>query len=183
MAYKNKVILNPKTRNEIRFLQTAKDTGGKLLEMESTYFAHSKEPPAHYHPYQGEDFTVLSGEISIRINGKTNILKQGESIHIPANTIHSMWNNSENKTIVNWKVQPAMNTENMLENLIGLAKDNKTNDAGVPSLLQTVLIGNKFSDVFRLANPPYIIQKILFTLLSPFSIVSGHKSVYLKYID
>jgi quercetin dioxygenase-like cupin family protein len=183
MAYKNKVILNPKTRNEIRFLQTGKDTAGKLLEMESTYFSRSKEPPPHYHPYQEEDFTVLSGEISIRTNGKTNILKQGESIHIPANTVHSMWNNSEDKTIVNWKVQPAMNTENMLETLIGLAKDGKTNDAGVPSLLQTVLIGNKFSDVMRLAKPSFILQKIIFTLLTPLSIALGYRATYSKYID
>ena len=155
MAFKNKIILNPKTRNEIKFLQTSKDTDGKLLEMESTYFSHSKEPPPHYHPYQEEDFTVLSGEISIRINGRINILKQRESIHIPANTVHSMWNNSDNKTIVNWKVRPAMETEIMLETLIGLAKDGKTNEAGVPGLLQISLTANKYSNVLRLSKPPF----------------------------
>jgi quercetin dioxygenase-like cupin family protein len=183
MAFKNKIILNPKTRNEIKFLQTSKDSDGKILEMESTYFANSKEPPPHYHPYQEEDFTILSGGISMRINGRINILKQGESIHIPANTVHSMWNNSDNKTIVNWKVRPAMETEFMLETLIGLAKDGKTNEEGVPELLQISLTANKFSNVLRLDNPPFILQKIIFTLLSPLSIALGYRATYSKYID
>lgn len=52
MAYQNKIIRNPRTRQDIRFLQTAKDTDGKVLEMEANYNSHSKEPAAHYHPYQ-----------------------------------------------------------------------------------------------------------------------------------
>jgi len=42
MAFKNKIILNPKTRNEIKFLQTSKDSDGKILEMESTYLQTQK---------------------------------------------------------------------------------------------------------------------------------------------
>jgi len=183
MAYKNKIILNPKTRNEIRFLQTAKDTNGKLLEMESTYLSHTKEPPAHYHPMQTEDFTVIAGELWIRINGEVKTLRQGDTINIKPNVIHSMWNNSDNKTVVNWKVRPAMNTEFMLETLLGLAKDNKTNEDGVPGILQAVSTANKFTDVFRLAKPPFAVQKIIFSLLLPISIASGVKPTYSEYID
>ena len=183
MAYKNKVILNPKTRNEIRFLQTSKDTDGKILEMESTYFSHSKEPPPHYHPYQTEDFSVLLGELSIRINGEIKILQQGESINIQPNVAHSMWNNSNNKTVVNWKVRPAMETEFMLETLMGLAKDGKTNEAGVPGIFQISLTANKFSNVLRLTKPPFIVQKIIFTLITPVAYILGYKPTYSKYID
>ncbi len=183
MAYKNKVILNPKTRNEIKFLQTSKDTDGKLLEMESTYFAHSKEPPTHYHPCQIEDFTVLSGELSIRINGEIKTLKQGEAINVQPNVAHSMWNNSNNKTVVNWKVRPAMETEFMLETLLGLAKDGKTNEEGVPGLLQISLTANKYSNVLRLSKPPLILQKIIFTLITPVAYLLGYRPSYSKYID
>ena len=61
MAFKNKVIRNPQTKQDIKFLQTSSDTDGKLLEMESTYHAFSKEPAPHYHPFQAEDFTVNFG--------------------------------------------------------------------------------------------------------------------------
>jgi quercetin dioxygenase-like cupin family protein len=183
MAYKNKVIRNPVTRQEIKFLQTASDTGGKLLEMESTYFAHSTEPPSHYHAYQFEDFTVLEGEISARINGEIKTFKAGEHIHFPANTVHSMWNSSNQKSVVNWKIQPAMNTEHLLETGMGLANDGKVNDKGLPNILQVALMMNKFSDVFRLAKPPLAIQKIVFGVLSPIALLLGYRSSYKKYLD
>lgn len=183
MAYKNKTICNPKTRQDIKFLQTGKDTDGKLLEMEATYNEHSKEPTAHYHPYQVEDFTVLLGELTVRIDGQLKVLKQGDKLNIPINKGHSMWNNSDNKTVVNWKVQPAMDTENLLETATGLANDGKTNDDGMPNILQVALMANKYADVFRLSIPPFVAQKILFIILTPFAYMFGHKPTYKKYLD
>lgn len=61
MAFKNKIIRNAKTGQEIRFLLTGKDTQGKLLEMEATYAEHSEEPVGHYLPFQTEAFTIISG--------------------------------------------------------------------------------------------------------------------------
>lgn len=140
MAYINKQISNPETGQDIKFLQTAKSTQGKILEMEATYNAHSKEPAPHYHPSQNEEFTVISGELSVKIDGKLLTLKQGDRLHIPPNKVHSMWNNTDGKTIVNWKVLPAMNTEYLLETSTGLASDGKTRN-GKPSILQIALNG------------------------------------------
>ena len=183
MAIKNKILRNPKTKQEIRFLQTHKDTGGQLLEMEATFNAHSKEPAPHYHPYQEEDFTVLSGELNVRMDGKIIVFKKGDTLHVPKNTVHSMWNDSDDKTVINWKVQPAMNTENLFETATGLALDGKTNDDGMPNILQVALMANKYEDVFRLAKPPFVIQKMVFVLLTPFAYLFGYRPGYQKYLD
>ena len=183
MAYKGKQISNHKTGQDIKFLQTAKDTGGKLLEMEATYNTHSKEPAAHYHPLQAEDFTVLSGQLTVRIDGQLKVLKQGNTIHIPAGKVHAMWNNTNTTTIVNWKVQPALDTENLLETATGLVMDGKTNDNGMPNIFQLALMANKYTDVFRLAKPAFIVQKILFYILTPFAYLLGYKPTYKKYLD
>lgn len=183
MAIKNKVISNPITRQEIRFLKTGNDTGGQLLEMESTYFMHSIEPPAHYHPHQAEDFTVLSGEITVRIDGQLKILKPGDTLHVPKNKVHSMWNNTDGKTVLNWKVQPAMETEHFLETAMGLALDGKTSETGMPGILQVALMSNKYASVFRLAKPPYIMLKVLFIILTPFAYLFGYRPTYKKYLD
>ena len=183
MAFKNKQISNPKTGQDIKFLQTAKDTDGKILEMEATYNSHSKEPAAHYHPFQVEDFTVLSGQLTVRMDEHLKVLKQGDTLHIPINKVHSMWNDTDEKTIVNWKVQPAMDTDNLLETATGLAIDGKTNNDGMPNILQVALMANKYSDVFRLANPPFAVQKILFIILTPFSYLFGYRPTYKKYLD
>ena len=183
MAFKNKTIRNLKTGQEIRFLQTGKDTAGKLLEMEVTYNEHSKEPAAHYHPYQAEDFTVVSGELTVRMDGQLKILSQGDTLHIPMNKVHSMWNHSGNKTVVNWKVQPAMNTEHLLETATGLANDSKTNDDGMPNILQIALMANKYADVFRLSKPQFAVQKIAFIILTPVAYLLGYKPTRKKYLD
>lgn len=183
MAYKNKIIINPITKQEIRFLQTVNETNGQLLEMESTFNAYSKEPAPHYHPFQKEDFNVLSGELTVRMDGKVIVLKKGDTLHIPQNKVHSMWNNTNRKTVVNWKVQPALNTENLFEMATGLANDGKTNKDGMPNILQVALMANNYDSVFRLSKPPFIIQKLLFILLTPFAYLVGYRPSYQKYLD
>lgn len=183
MAYKGKIISNKKTGQQISFLQTADDTGGELLEMESLFQPSSIEPVPHYHPYQEEYFTVLEGEISVRINGQLQVLKKGDKLHLKKKQVHSMWNHSENIARVNWKVMPALDTEYFFENGIGIANEKKTNGQGMPGLLQIVLLANKFSNVYRVAKPRYTIQKILFTALTPFSYLAGYRSCYKEFVD
>ena len=183
MAYKNKIIFNSKIGQEILFLQTAKDTGGTLLEMQSTYYSISKEPPQHYHPFQDEYFRILEGELTVRINGEVINLQAGEGLHIPAKTAHSMWNHSQQKTVVHWKVWPALNTEYFLENAAGVAEDHKTSSSGMPSLLQVAIMVNKYHSVFRLAKPSYARQKLFFWALIPFSYIMGYRGSYKKYMN
>lgn len=183
MAYPNKTIRNPKNGSSITFLQTAKDTGGQLLEMESTYDPHSKEPPPHYHPFQEENFTVLSGALTARIDGYLLILKKGDTLHIPKGKVHSMWNHSDVPATVNWRVQPALDTEYFFETTMGLAADGKTDGQGRPSLLQMALLANRYSHVFRLARPSGLVQKIVFGLLTPVAYLVGYRARYQKYLD
>jgi quercetin dioxygenase-like cupin family protein len=183
MAYKNKTITNSKNGMSIRFLQTAADTGGKLLEMQASYHPHSTEPPPHYHPYQDEVYTILQGEFSSRINGEVKVLKKGDTLSIPHNTIHSAWNHTGDVTVINWRVEPALNTEHFLETATGLANDHKTDEKGMPSFLQRVAMGNTFSDAFRLSSPPFMVLKTIFVLLGPVAGLLGYKGIYEKYID
>lgn len=183
MAYKNKTITNPKTGQTIKFIQTAKDTGGRLLEMESKFKANSTEPPLHYHPRQEEDFSLITGELTVKINGVVKTYTAGDKFHVPKNTPHSMWNASDSPAILNWKVTPALNTEYFFENSIGLAHDGKTNERGMPSFLQVALLANEYSNIVRFSKPPFIIQKIVFSLLAPFAWLAGYRATYKKYLN
>lgn len=183
MAFRNKTIFNKKTGQGIKFLQTGRDTEGKLLEMEAIFNAHSKEPAPHYHPRQEEFFTVISGELTVKIDGQIKVLQAGDTLYIPVNKVHSMWNNSPRSAVVNWKVSPALNTDQFLETAIGLANHGKTNEDGMPNILQVALLANKYHGVFRLAKPSFAVQKVVFTLLTPFAYVLGYRSSYKTYID
>jgi quercetin dioxygenase-like cupin family protein len=183
MAYKNKQISNPKTGQSIRFIQTARDTKGELLEMETSFAPGSKEPLAHYHPNQAEHFTVLQGQLNVKMNGTTKVYAEGDEFDVPKNTVHAMWNNADSVAVVNWKVTPALNTENFFEISMGLAMEGKTNEAGMPPFLQLAMIASKYDSIFRLAKPPYLIQKLLFAVLSPIGYLKGYRSSYKKYVD
>jgi quercetin dioxygenase-like cupin family protein len=183
MAYKNKIIRNEKTGQDILFLKTGKDTNGTLLEMEAIFNPHSKEPIAHYHPIQQEDFKVLAGQLTVRINDQLKVLYAGDRLHVAPNAVHAMWNNSDEKTIVNWQVRPAINSEHFFETMAGLAADDKTDANGKPALLQAALTVSQFSNVFRMAKPSYTVQKIVFKMLKPFAYIAGYKPVYKQYLD
>jgi len=183
MAYQGKTMLNSKTGIETRFIQTSKDTGGQLLEMETAYPAHSPEPPPHYHPFQEEDFVVLSGEMTVRLDGQLRILQQGDTLHIPKNQVHSMWNHTDNKAVVNWKVRPALDSEYLFETATGLANAGKTSAGGTPNILQSALLMNRFAREFRLAKPPYPVQRVLFGLLAPLGRLLGMRGWYGEFVD
>ncbi|GAB4013369.1 cupin domain-containing protein [Spirosoma sp. KCTC 42546] len=183
MAYANKTIRNTLTGQVIRFIKTGKDTAGELLEMEAWYEGQSIEPAPHYHPHQAEDFTILSGELTTKINGQLKTLRAGDKLHIPKNTVHSMWNQSGEKTIVKWQVQPALDTEYFFETATGLANDGKTNALGMPNFLQGLLLINRFSSVYRLTKPKFFVQKIAFLVLAPVAYLLGYRPTYTKYLD
>ncbi len=183
MAYKGKVINNTKTGQQITFIQTSDDTGGELLEMESLFQPHSTEPVPHFHPFQEEYFAILEGEINVRLNGQLKILKQGDQLYLKKGQVHSMWNHSSQKARVNWKVIPASDTEYFFENGIGIANHKKTNEQGMPGLLQLALLAKRFSHVYRIAKPPFVIQKIIFSILTPISYLAGYRSCYKEFVD
>ena len=93
-----------------------------------------------------------------------------------------MWNNSGSVSVINWKIQPALDTEYFLETVTGLAADKKRRRR-IRSLLQRALMANKYSGVFRLSKPPFFIQKFLFIALTPFAWLAGYRASYKRYFD
>src|SRR4051794_28724173 len=61
MAYAGQTIANPVSGERITFMQTARDTGGELLEFELKLTPDGHVPGAHVHPEQEERFHVLVG--------------------------------------------------------------------------------------------------------------------------
>lgn len=46
--------------------------------------------PAHYHKTHAETFYIVSGQVDWTVGGKTQRLKAGDLVHIPAYTVHSV---------------------------------------------------------------------------------------------
>lgn len=86
------------------------------------------------------------------MSGQLKILKRGDTLHITSNVVHSMWNRTDSKAVVNWQVRPAMDTEHLLEMVTGLANDGKTNEKGLPNPWQKVLLPTNTPTYFGWQN-------------------------------
>jgi quercetin dioxygenase-like cupin family protein len=177
------IINNPVTGQQLTFLQTSATTNGQLLEMESRFRAHSKEPVPHYHPIQQENFKVLQGQIKVRINNEVKTLNAGDELFIAPKVVHSMWNGGNDEAVVNWKIEPALQSEQLFRTAFGLANDGKTNPDGAPDLLQASLLVSHHFNEYRLAKPPFVVQRIVFGVLKPIARLMGYKAVYDQYLS
>lgn len=178
MARKGEILENPVTGQRIIFRNTSADTDGALLEVESVYTKPTPaRPPVHYHPGQEERFEVLAGELHVLIGGEGSTLGEGETLLISPGTTHSMWAESEGVR-VNWQTRPALKTEAFFETISGISRDAKTGAKGAPNLLQAAVIAQAYADEFRLARPPWPVQRVLFAVLAPLGRLLGYRAGY-----
>jgi len=66
----------------------------------------AKEPPGYRSEpvsHAGEEmFYMIAGEITVEIEGETEILRQGDSIHFDSTRVHSVWNHGTEDASVLW---------------------------------------------------------------------------------
>jgi quercetin dioxygenase-like cupin family protein len=165
------------------FRETSGSTDGELLEVQVTYPPRSSLPPVHSHPSQEETFQIQSGLIRALFNGKEHVYHKGDVFVVPPGTHHQMHSNGEEPSTYIWQTRPAMKTEVFFETIWDLAQDGKANRGGVARLLQMIVIGQEYRDVFRLAKPPDIIQRILFAILAPIGKLAGYRGSCPKNSD
>jgi len=118
------------------------------LELEATYAGGGSPPPAHFHPGQDERFEVLAGSVRARVGDREISLVSGETLEIPREQVHQMWNEAQEPAVVNWRTTPAGRTLEWFREIAALMRGEGRAEP------ETLLAD--YSDVFRLAaaDPP-----------------------------
>ena len=184
MAKSGQTIENPLTRERIVFRKTARDTGGALLEADIFVGPGGFVAAEHVHPQQEERLIVQAGSVRFRLAGREQVYSAGETIVVPPGTPHQWWQHGDQELHVVVEFRPALNFEEFLETIFGLARDGKTNATGGPrNLLQAAaLLGGPFKGVIYLAQPPIPVQRFLFAVLEPIGHLAGYRAVYPEYL-
>jgi quercetin dioxygenase-like cupin family protein len=174
MAKAGDEIFNPRTGQRMVFLKTAAETNGELLQIECFHAPSGPKEPEHVHPQQESRFEVLGGTVNFSIQGKEQTLKAGEALTIPADIPHYFWNGADEEAHYIQEFRPALRIDAFFELLFGLAQDGKLDHRGMPGFLDVAAFVPVFSNEIRVTRPPWVLQKVLFGLLSPIARLLGH---------
>lgn len=135
----------------------------------------------HTHPYQVEQFRLRSGRLRVRVDGEEWTATEGEQFTIPANTPHTVWNDSRQSVHAVVELRPALDTASFFETTYGLAREGKTNEWGLPGPLQLAVLVDAYADELHLAAAPRSVQLGVAALLAPIGRALGYRASYPRF--
>lgn len=180
MPNKGQISTNPINGDTYEFLETAKDTNGGYVLLKANINSKGQLVPNHYHALQDETFEVISGIMTIWLDGKTVNLAAGEKITLPKNIPHNHYNAEDSPLCYLHRVEPALDFDYLIENLAGLAADGKSKN-GKYGLIQELVALKYLDSKSYLADIPIGIQKVLMNIVGPVGRLFGYRAIYKKY--
>ena len=127
---------NPVTRERATILQRPWDNPAGRGTAELTALVGARVMGEHCHPALVEQFTVLEGELTVKRDGQTSILRRGETAVIEPGVWHDWWNAGDRDARVRVEVTPGERFLHMIETFFGLARLGHTDGKGMPYPLQ-----------------------------------------------
>jgi Cupin domain len=156
------MIVNPISGQTVTFLSMAPEVLRTRFDVDA---GHSSDP-RHIHPLQVETITVIEGSIRCSLpDGGESVLGLGQRWEIQAGTPHT-WTAMDNHVRLQIDFRPALRTRRFMTRLFGLAEAGRTNSKGMPNPLQVSVLALEYQPEFRLASPPWGLQKAVLTGLA-----------------
>ena len=177
MISSGQTIENPVTGERITFHKTSRDTGGEYVLVEAAVAAGGSVA-AHVHPYQTEEFEILSGSVEFRKDGDKVVATEGDSVTVEPGTVHRFKNVGGDEARFLAKVSPALEFESFLETMFALAADGKTNKKGMPNPVRMTVIANAYFDDVRAPHVPGAIQKAVLSAGAAVGRLVGYQPNY-----
>jgi len=169
---------NPVTGERATILELPYENPDGRATAELTALVGARVVGEHFHPALVERFTVLEGELTLKLAAEMSVLREGESAVVEAGVWHDWWNASDRNALARVEITPGERFAHMIETLFGLARLGHVNAKGMPSLLQLALVAREFSDVIVFRKPPPAVQGPIFGVLAPIARWRGYRATY-----
>lgn len=174
-------VHNPVTKERAIVLESPHENDQRRLVSELLLDPGAAVAGEHLHPSIDESFEVQKGSLEYKLDGVEGSATAGDRLEIPAGTWHDWWHSGDGETVVRVTVTPGDRFERLIGTLWGLGCDGRTNEKGMPGLLQLIAIGDEFSDVIVFRRPPPVIQRATSALLLPLARRRGYRGTYPRY--
>jgi len=172
------VWANPATGERGRIVEFPNSNPDGRATVELTALVGARVVGEHRHPALVERFTVLEGELTLKLDGQTRVLHVGESAVVEPGVWHDWWNASDRDALARVEITPGERFAHLIETLWGLARVGYTDAKGMPKPLQLALVAREFSDVMELRSPPPAVQRAIFGALAPIAHWRGYRATY-----
>lgn len=176
MLQSGQTFTNPVTGERTEILETSRETGGQYIRFRSTLPQGKGFEVEHIHEIADEVFTVQSGRLTYKLDGKTGSIGPGETITLPRNRPHAHWNADTEPLVLVDTILPGHDTDGFLEKLFQLAADGKLDKTGQPPFLQIMVWLRELKSKTYLAAIPKGLQKTLAFVLTPAAKWMGYRA-------
>lgn len=191
MAKPGQVLTDPHSGTQLIVGRTARDSGGRALEVEVLYQpGHGREAnQPHFHQTFEERYEVLAGVATYQLNGINHTAKAGERFSIPPGTVHlNPWNAGQQVLHLRQSVEldrPDRRTlealEDYFETIFGLAREGKLTAGGQPGFWQAMVLFRSLQPGSYAAGIPAALQQVLFAALAGVGRMLGYSSRYARF--
>jgi mannose-6-phosphate isomerase-like protein (cupin superfamily) len=168
-------LTNPVTGEMLIFHETAAETGGELVRVETIVEPDGFVAAAHVHPSQTERFDILEGTVEFRLGGEIVRASAGDEVVVPPGTPHRFRNTGAAEARFLVEVRPALKFESLIETMFTLAAEGKTNKRGLPGPFRLAVIAREHFDTVRLPFPPAPLQRAALAVGAPLGRALGYK--------
>lgn len=154
MAEAGDTIENTVTGERIIFRETAADTGGESLVLESFLPPRAAGLRVHVHPRQEERLQVIGGKLAVRVDGRSTVVGPGGRVTIPPGSPHAYWNAGDAPVQLVAEIRPALGLESFLELHCRVSGRRRTR-----RLLELAVVAEAHFDTVRAARPHRLLQR------------------------
>jgi len=165
MITPGQTLENPVTGERFTFTHTAGSTGGELLAFELALRPRGAVPIPHVHPIQTERFEVVAGLMRFRLGLRRRVAGPGDVVEVAPGVAHSFANAGHEEARVRVEVRPALAMEEMLAEVVAMARAGRMTRRGLPRNLRELATLARTYD--REAHAPLLSVGVQRLLLAP----------------
>lgn len=165
MVRPSQTLENPVTGERFTFTHTAASTDGELLAFDFALRPGGAVPIPHVHPIQTERFEVREGRMRFRVGLRRVMAGPGDVVEVSPGVVHSFANAGETEARLRVEVRPALAMEEMLAEVVALARAGRMTRRGLPrSARELAVLARKYDQE---AHAPLLSVAVQRLLLAP----------------
>jgi quercetin dioxygenase-like cupin family protein len=172
MITPGQTLENPVTGERFTFTDTATSTGGELLAFELALRPGGAVPIPHVHPIQTERFEVVAGLMRFRLGLRRRLAGPGDVVEVAPGVVHGFANVGDEEARVRVEVRPALAMEEMLAEVVAMARAGRMTRRGLPRNLRDLAVLARTYD--REAHAPLLSVGLQRLLLAPLVLAAPH---------